>query len=150
MKIGIAADHGGFELKQQMARLIETAGHEVQDFGAHENDPKDDYPDYVIPLAQAIAGGEVDRGIAICGSGVGASIAANKVAGIRAALVTETYSARQGVEHDDLNLMCLGGRVIGIELAKELIGAFLEAHYSGEERHQRRLGKISALEERWK
>jgi len=150
MKIGIAADHGGFELKQQMARLIETAGHEVQDFGAHENDPKDDYPDYVIPLARAIAGGEVDRGIAICGSGVGASIAANKVAGIRAALVTETYSARQGVEHDDLNLMCLGGRVIGIELAKELIGAFLEAHYSGEERHQRRLGKISALEERWK
>jgi len=130
--------------------LIETAGHEVQDFGAHENDPKDDYPDYVIPLARAIAGGEVDRGIAICGSGVGASIAANKVAGIRAALVTETYSARQGVEHDDLNLMCLGGRVIGIELAKELIGTFLEAHYSGEERHQRRLGKISALEERWK
>ncbi len=150
MKIGIAADHGGFELKQQMARLIEAAGHEVQDFGAHENDPKDDYPDYVIPLARAIAGREVDRGIAICGSGVGASIAANKVAGIRAALVTETYSARQGVEHDDLNLMCLGGRVIGIELAKELIGAFLEAHYSGEERHQRRLGKISALEERWK
>lgn len=150
MKIGIAADHGGYELKNKMADLIRQAGHEVTDFGADTFDPKDDYPDFVTPLARAVAAGEVDRGIAICGSGVGAAIVANKVKGIRAALITESYSARQGVEHDRMNLMCLGGRVIGVELAKELIRAFLHAEYTGEARHERRLDKITALEENWK
>ena len=146
MKIGIAADHGGYALKEKLSVLIRDAGFELVDFGASSYDPVDDYPDFVIPLARALAAGEVDRGLAVCGSGVGASIAANKVRGVRAALITETYSARQGVEHDDLNLLCLGGRVIGIELAKELLRAFLDAEFSGEERHRRRLGKIAALE----
>ena len=146
MKIGIAADHGGYALKEKLSVLIRDAGFELVDFGASSYDPVDDYPDFVIPLARALAAGEVDRGLAVCGSGVGASIAANKVRGVRAALITETYSARQGVEHDDLNLLCLGGRVIGIELAKELLRAFLDAECSGEERHRRRLGKIAALE----
>ena len=146
MKIGIAADHGGFELKEFLAKLIRQAGYEVTDFGAESYDPADDYPDFVIPLARAVAAGKVDRGLAVCGSGVGASIAANKIKGIRAALITETYSARQGVEHDDLNLLCLGGRVIGVELAKELVFAFLNAEFTGEERHRRRLRKIEAVE----
>ncbi len=146
MKLGIAADHGGYALKEKLSGLIREAGHEVVDFGAKAYDPVDDYPDFVIPLARAVAAGAVDRGLAVCGSGVGASIAANKVKGVRAALITETYSARQGVEHDDMNLLCLGGRVIGIELAKELVFAFLGAEYTGEERHRRRLAKISALE----
>jgi len=146
MKIGIAADHGGYALKEKLSGLIREAGHELVDFGATSYDPIDDYPDFVIPLAQAVAGAEVDRGLAVCGSGVGASIAANKVKGVRAALITETYSARQGVEHDDLNLLCLGGRVIGIELAKELVFAFLAAEFTGEERHRRRLGKNADLE----
>ena len=147
MKIGIAADHGGFELKRLLTDLLRKAGYELVDFGALSYDPADDYPDFVVPLARAVAAGEVERGLAICGSGVGASIAANKIKGIRAALVTETYSARQGVEHDNLNLICLGGRVIGIELAKELVYAFLRAGFSGEDRHLRRLGKVSRLEQ---
>ena len=146
MRIGIATDHGGFELKQQIQAFILEKGFEVEDFGAHEYDAKDDFPDFVIPLAQAVGKGEITRGIAICGSGVGACIAANKIKNVRASLITESYSARQGVEHDDLNLMCLGGRVIGIELAKELVVNFLSAEYVGEERHQRRLDKIAALE----
>lgn len=149
MKIGIAADHGGLELKSKLAMAIKEAGYEVVDFGAVDYDPEDDYPDFVVPLAQAVSRGEVDRGLAVCGSGVGASIAANKVKGVRAALITEIYSARQGVEHDNLNLMCLGGRVIGFELAKTLADAFLEAEFTGEARHRRRLGKISALESLW-
>lgn len=149
MRIGIATDHGGFELQKQLADYLRQRGFEVKDFGAHELDPKDDFPDFVVPLARAVGQGEVDRGIAVCGSGVGAAIAANKVRNVRAALVTETYSARQGVEHDDLNMMCIGGRVIGIALAKELIDAFVGAHYQPEERFQRRLDKIADLEKDW-
>lgn len=149
MKIGIAADHGGFELKQLVVKMIKTAGYDVVDYGAHEYDRYDDYPDLIIPLAQGISDGEVEKGIAICGSGVGASIVANKIKGVRAALITETYSAHQGVEHDALNVICLGGRVIGQELAREIVFSFLEAEYSGEERHNRRLGKVTDLEENW-
>jgi len=147
MRIGIAADHGGFELKEKLSLYLREAGHELIDFGAKTYDPSDDYPDFVTPLARAVAAAQVERGLAVCGSGVGASVAANKVIGVRAALITESYSARQGVEHDDMNLLCLGGRVVGIELAKELLKAYLSARYTGEGRHQRRLGKIAALEE---
>jgi len=147
MKIGLAADHGGYELKNQIQQWLLDAGFETEDLGAHTYDAKDDYPDLVHPLAQAVAQGTVGRGIAVCGSGVGAAIVANKTKGVRAALITETYSARQGVEHDDMNVMCLGGRVIGPELAKELVFAFAKARYSGEERHNRRLQKLKALEQ---
>lgn len=146
MKIGIATDHGGFELKEVFASLLKTQGYEVKDFGAYVKDNTDDYPDFVVPLARAVAAGEVERGIAICGSGVGASIAANKIAGVRAALINDFYSAHQGVEHDDMNLLCLGGRVTGVEMAKELVTAFLRAAFTAEERHQRRLKKVQQLE----
>jgi len=146
MRIGLAADHGGFELKEQLKEEIRALGHEVRDFGALEYNPADDFPDFVIPLAKAVAAGEVDRGIAICGSGVGASIAANKVPGVRAALITEIYSARQGVEHDDMNILCLGGRVTCFALAWELVKTFLQARFQGAERHRRRLAKINRLE----
>jgi ribose 5-phosphate isomerase B len=146
MKLGIAADHGGFNLKEEVKAWLNSAGHQVKDFGAHQLDQFDDYPDYVIPLARAVASGEVKYGIAICGSGVGASIGANKVAGVRAALIHDSFSAHQGVEDDDMNLICLGGRVIGIKIAEELITAFLNARYIGAERHRRRLEKIKALE----
>jgi ribose 5-phosphate isomerase B len=146
MKLGIAADHGGFKLKEEVKAWIISAGHDVKDFGAHTFDQFDDYPDYVIPLARAVAAGEVKYGIAICGSGVGASIGANKIAGVRAALIHDSFSAHQGVEDDDMNLICLGGRVIGTKIAEELITAFLNARYIGAERHRRRLDKIKALE----
>lgn len=146
MKIGLAADHGGYELKNQVRIWLQEAGFDVEDLGAHAYDAADDYPDLIDPLAKAISKGQLKRGIAVCGSGVGAAIVANKSKGVRAALITETYSARQGVEHDDMNLMCLGGRVIGPELAKELVFAFANAQYSGEERHNRRLAKLKALE----
>jgi ribose 5-phosphate isomerase B len=146
MKLGIAADHGGFKLKDEIKAWLTAAGHEVKDFGAHTLDQFDDYPDYVIPLARAVASGEVKYGIAICGSGVGASIGANKVAGVRAALIHDSFSAHQGVEDDDMNMICLGGRVIGSKIAEELITAFLNARYIGAERHRRRLDKIKALE----
>jgi len=146
MKLGIAADHGGFNLKEEVKTWLNSAGHQVKDFGADHLDQFDDYPDYVIPLARAVASGEVKYGIAICGSGVGASIGANKVAGVRAALIHDSFSAHQGVEDDDMNLICLGGRVIGIKIAEELITAFLNARYIGAERHRRRLEKIKALE----
>jgi ribose 5-phosphate isomerase B len=146
MKIGLAADHGGFDLKNQIAEWLQGAGFEIADLGAHAYDAQDDYPDVVHPLAKAVATGKADRGIAVCGSGVGAAIVANKVKGVRAALITETYSARQGVEHDDMNLLCLGGRVIGSELARELVFAFAKAQYSGEERHNRRLQKLQQIE----
>jgi ribose 5-phosphate isomerase B len=145
-RIGIAADHGGFELKQYLAGRLREAGHHVTDFGDHRSQPDDDYPDFVVPLARAIAAGTVDRGIAICGSGVGASVAANKVAGVRACLVHETFSAHQGVEDDDLNLICLGGLVVGHALAWELVKTFLAARFSGAERHRRRLAKVADLE----
>ena len=146
MKLGIAADHGGFNLKEEVKTWLNSAGHQIKDFGAHQLDQFDDYPDYVIPLARAVASGEVKYGIAICGSGVGASIGANKVAGVRAALIHDSFSAHQGVEDDDMNLICLGGRVVGIKIAEELITAFLNARFIGAERHRRRLDKIKAIE----
>ncbi len=146
MRIGIAADHGGFSMKERMALMLRDNGHEVIDFGARELDPGDDYPDFVIPLARAVAAGEVERGIALCSSGVGASIAANKVAGVRASLVHDDYSAHQGVEDDDMNIICLGSLVVGFAQACELIRSFLNARFSGAERHRRRLAKVAALE----
>ena len=146
MRVGVAADHGGFELKGQMLGELKAAGYEVVDYGAQEYDAADDYPDFVAPLARAVARGEVERGLAICGSGVGASVAANKVRGVRAALITDPYSAHQGVEDDDMNIMCLGGRVTCYALAWDLIQTFLKARFKGAERFQRRLGKIKALE----
>jgi len=147
-RIGIAADHGGFELKQHLSASLRAAGHPVTDFGDTRARPDDDYPDFVVPLARAIACGEVDRGIAICASGVGASVAANKVAGVRACLIHETFSAHQGVEDDDLNMICLGGLVVGHAAAWELVQAFLAARFSGAERHRRRLATVAELESR--
>jgi ribose 5-phosphate isomerase B len=146
MRIGIACAHGGFELKTGLAARLREQGHQVVDFGAELLKPGDDYPDTVLPLARAVSGGEVERGIAVCGSGVGACIAANKVPGVRAGLVTEGYSAHQGVEDDDMNVLCLGGRVTGLELALELVDTFLQARFSGEPRFKRRLAKITAVE----
>ena len=146
MRIGIAADHGGFELKEQLIAALKAAGHEIVDFGAHELVAEDDYPDFVVPLARALARGEVDRGVAICGSGVGACIAANKVLGVRACLIHETFSAHQGVEDDDMNMICLGGRVVGFDLAWKLVETFLQAKFNITERFQRRLAKVKELE----
>ncbi|MCJ8209229.1 RpiB/LacA/LacB family sugar-phosphate isomerase [Mucilaginibacter sp. RS28] len=149
MKIGIVADHAGFEPKQQLLKMLQEAGYDVKDYGAFTYEPTDDYPDVVIPLGEAIAKGEVERGIAVCGSGVGVSVAANKMPGVRASLITETYSAHQGVEHDDMNLLCLGGRVIGLVLMWEIIQAYLKASYDGGERFQRRLDKVLAIEHKY-
>lgn len=146
MRVGIATDHGGYNLKVEIAERLRKAGHEVVDFGATKLDPSDDYPDFVIPLAQAVAAGKVERGIAVCGSGVGASYCANKVAGARAALVHDHFSAHQGVEDDHMNVLCLGGRIIGPELAWEIVEAFLAAKYSSAERHLRRLAKVAKIE----
>ena len=146
MHIGIAADHGGFELKAQLTETLKAAGYEVTDFGAHELVTGDDYPDVVVPLARAVAKGEVARGVAICGSGVGACVAANKVSGVRAALITDSFSAHQGVEDDDMNVMCLGGRVTGQALSWDLVQTFLGAQFKGDERFRRRLAKVTALE----
>lgn len=146
MRIGIATDHGGFELKKLLAARLQLAGHEVVDFGAHQLTLDDDYPDFVIPLGRALAAAQVDRGVAVCGSGVGATVCANKIKGVRACLIEDHFSARQGVEDDNLNLICLGGRIEGPELAWELVQAFLEAKFSQAPRHQRRLGKVAALE----
>ena len=146
MRFGIAADHGGFYLKQELVKILEAAGHQVRDFGAHAPVEDDDYPDFVVPMARAVAEKEVARGIAVCGSGVGACIAANKIRGVRAALITESFSAHQGVEDDDMNVICLGGRVVGRSLAVELIGIFLAATYKHTERFDRRLKKVAALE----
>jgi ribose 5-phosphate isomerase B len=145
-RIGIAADHGGYELKEHLLGMLREAGHDVIDFGDQQPRLDDDYPDFVVPLARAVADGKVERGVAICGSGVGASVAANKVAGVRACLVHENFSAHQGVEDDDLNLICLGGLVVGHALAWELVQTFLAARFSGAERHRRRLAKVAALE----
>jgi ribose 5-phosphate isomerase B len=146
MRVGVAADHGGFELKGQMLEELKAAGYEIVDYGSQEYDAADDYPDFVALLARAVAKGEVARGLAICGSGVGASVAANKVRGVRAALITDPYSAHQGVEDDDMNIMCLGGRVTCYALAWDLIQTFLQARYKGAARFQRRLDKVAALE----
>ena len=146
MRIGIAADHGGFELKVQLTIALKAVGYEVVDFGAHELVIGDDYPDFVVPLARAVAKGEITRGLAICGSGVGACVAANKVPGVRAALITDSFSAHQGVEDDDMNVMCLGGRVTGEALSWDLVQTFLNAHFKGAERFRRRLAKVAVLE----
>jgi ribose 5-phosphate isomerase B len=147
-RIGVAADHGGFELKEYLAAMLREADYEVIDFGDGKPKPDDDYPDFVVPLARAVAGGEVDRGLAICGSGVGACIASNKVPGVRACLIHECFSAHQGVEDDDMNVICLGGHVVGNALAWELVRTFLQARFSGAERHRRRLAKVARLESR--
>jgi ribose 5-phosphate isomerase B len=144
--IGIAADHGGYELKEHLAGKLREAGIGVVDFGDGRPGRNDDYPDFIVPLARAVAAGEVIRGVGICGSGVGASIAANKVAGVRACLIHENFSAHQGVEDDDLNMICFGGLVVGHALAWELTQTFLAAKFSGAERFRRRLAKVAALE----
>jgi ribose 5-phosphate isomerase B len=146
MHVGIATDHGGFGLKEELLARIRAAGHEVVDFGAHSLNPDDDYPDYVVPLARAVVAGDVDRGVAICGSGVGASVCANKVKGARACLIHDHFSARQGVEDDHMNILCMGGRTVGPEVAWDLVQTFLAAEFSFAPRHQRRLGKMAALE----
>ena len=148
MRIGIAADHGGFDLKEKVLKRLIASGYEVVDFGAKELYDQDDYPDYVLPLAKAVTGGDVQRGIAICGSGVGSCIAANKVPGVRAALITNAFSAHQGVEDDNMNIICLGGRVVGYELAWELIRIFLSSNFSDAERHRRRLAKVASEEKK--
>jgi ribose 5-phosphate isomerase B len=146
MRVGIATDHGGFDLKEELLAQLRAAGHDVVDFGAHELDPSDDYPDLIIPLARAVAAGEVARGIAICGSGVGASVCANKVPGVRAGLVHDHFSARQGVQDDNMNVLCMGGRTVGPAVAWDLVQTFLTCEFSGAERHVRRLGKVGSLE----
>ncbi len=146
MRIGIGSDHGGFVMKEQLARKLAEEGHEVVDFGNMVYDPDDDYPDFAIPLARAVATGYVERGVVLCGSGVGASVAANKVSGARAALCHDDYSARQGVEDDDMNVLCLGGRTMGTEVAWDCTRNFLSARFSGAERHNRRLAKVKQLE----
>jgi ribose 5-phosphate isomerase B len=147
-RVGVAADHGGFELKEQLVGRLRAAGHEVIDFGDCRLDPDDDYPDFVVPLARAVARGEVARGVAVCGSGVGACVIANKLPGVRARLIHETFSAHQGVEDDDLNVICLGGLVGDHVIAWELVKIFLAARFSGADRHRRRLSKVAELENR--
>ncbi len=146
MRVGIATDHGGFALKEEIVSRLRAASHEVVDFGAHALVPDDDYPDFVIPLARAVAAGTVERGVAICGSGVGASVCANKVPGVRAGLIHDDFSARQGVEDDHMNILCLGGRTVGPSVAWDLVQAFLAAEFSQAARHLRRLGKVASLE----
>ncbi|MBV9732963.1 MAG: RpiB/LacA/LacB family sugar-phosphate isomerase [Verrucomicrobia bacterium] len=146
MRIGIVTDHGGFALKEEIVKRLEGTSHEVVDLGAHALNQGDDYPDFVIPLAKAVAEGKVERGIAICGSGVGASVCANKIAGVRAALIHDHFSAKQGAEDDHMNILCMGGRTVGAEVAWDLVQTFLAAEFSKAERHLRRLGKVAALE----
>ena len=148
MRIGIAADHGGYGLKQDLSGRLTAAGHEVVDFGAKRLEPGDDYPDFVTPLARAVASGTVDRGVCVCGSGVGASVCANKVPGVRAGLIHDHFSARQGVEDDHMNIICLGGRVMGTMVAWDLVETFLAAEFSQAERHLRRLSKVAGLEKK--
>ena len=146
MRIAVGADHAGYVLKAEVVEMLRAQGHDVVDVGPHELDPLDDYPDFAKLLAKRVAAKESERGIMVCGSGVGASVAANKVRGVRAAMCHDTYSAHQGVEHDDMNVLCLGARIVGGELARELVNAFVAARFSGEERHQRRLDKVLAME----
>jgi ribose 5-phosphate isomerase B len=146
MRVGIATDHGGLGLKEELVTRLKTAGHEVVDLGAYTVADGDDYPDYVLPLARAVVAGRVDRGIAICGSGVGASVCANKVNGVRAALIHDHFSAKQGVEDDHMNILCMGGRTVGPLVAWDLVETFLNAKFSQEPRHLRRLGKVASAE----
>jgi ribose 5-phosphate isomerase B len=149
MRVGIATDHGGFGLKEDLLARLRASGHEVVDFGAHGLDAGDDYPDFVVPLARAVAAGTVERGVAVCGSGVGASVCANKIAGVRAALIHDHFSARQGVEDDHMNVLCIGGRTVGPCVAWDVVETFLGATFSQAERHLRRLGKVASLEAAW-
>src|SRR5262245_58340395 len=146
MKVGIATDHGGFALKEELMAKLSAAGHEVVDFGADGLNPFDDYPDFVAPLAKAVASGKVDRGVAVCGSGVGASVVANKVPGVRAGLIHDHFSARQGVEDDHMNILCMGGRTVGPAVAWDLVQTYLAAEYSRADRHLRRLRKVASIE----
>ena len=147
MRIGIATDHGGFELKEELVAQLRAARHEIFDFGANSLRSDDDYPDFIVPLAHAVASGQVERGVAICGSGVGASVCANKIAGVRAALIHDHFSAQQGVEDDHMNIICMGGKTVGSAVALDLVQTFLAAEFSHAERHLRRLRKVAALEE---
>jgi RpiB/LacA/LacB family sugar-phosphate isomerase len=149
MRIAIGSDHAGYELKQNLAAYVKSLGHEVQDLGTHSTEPVD-YPDYAEAVGKAIIDGTADRGILICGSGVGASVAANKMPGVRAGISHDTYSAHQGVEHDDVNVLVVGARIIGIELAREIVRTFLDARFSEEERHRRRLDKVNDIERRYR
>ncbi len=146
MRVAIGGDHNGFEFKNTFGRSLTDRGFEVIDIGPYELDPSDDYPDFAIGVGKAIQEGKADRGIVICGSGVGASIAATKLRGVRAAVCHDTYSAHQGVEHDNMNVLCIGSKIVGTQLASELIDAFLAASFTGEERHLRRLDKVVQLE----
>ncbi len=146
MRIGIATDHGGFNLKEELVKQLREGGHDVIDFGAHRLNQNDDYPDYVVPLAEAVAAQKVDRGVAICGSGVGASVCANKIRGVRAALIHDHFSAKQGVEDDHMNILCMGGRTVGAAVALDLVQTFLAAEFSQAQRHLRRLSKVASLE----
>ena len=148
MRVAIGADHAGYDLKEAVSGRLSRTGYETVDVGAHEFDPTDDYPDFAVAVAEMVRSGEADRGIIVCGSGVGSCVAANKLKGVRACVCHDTYSARQGVEHDDLNVLCLGGRIVGVSLADALVAAFLEARYTGEGRHARRLGKVLEAERR--
>lgn len=147
MRVGIATDHAAFQLKQDLLRRLKAAGHDIVDFGAHSLVSGDDYPDFVIPLARAVSSGEVERGIAVCGSGVGAAVCANKIPGVRAGLIGDHFSAHQGVEDDHMNVMCMGGRTVGPEVAWEFVETYLASEFSQAERHLRRLSKVAALEE---
>jgi len=147
MRVGVATDHGGFGLKEELVAQLRAAGHEVIDFDANILSPDDDYPDFVTPLARAVAAGQVQRGVAICGSGVGASVCANKIPGVRAALIHDHFSARQGVEDDHMNVICMGGRTVGPAVAWDLVQTFLSAEFSQADRHLRRLGKAASLEQ---
>ena len=147
MRIAVAADHGGYPLNERVIEELRGAGHELVDFGTHDGSVPDDYPDYARLVGEAVQNDAAEIGILICGSGVGAAVAANKLRGIRAALCGDTYSARQSREHDDCNVLCLGARVVGVELALEIVRAFVAAKFTGEERHRRRLAKIAAMED---
>lgn len=148
MRLGICTDHGGFSLKEELTAQLRAAGHEVVDFGAHALSSSDDYPDFVIPLAEAVAAGKVERGVAVCGSGVGASVCANKIPGVRAGLIHDHFSAKQGVEDDHMNIICMGGRTVGPAVAWDLLQTFLAAKFSDAERHVRRLSKVAALDKK--
>lgn len=147
MRIAIGADHAGYIMKSHLIQTLRNLGHEVVDVGAHVSDPSDDYPDFAKALGEQVVTQKSDRGVLVCGSGVGASVAANKIRGIRASMCHDTYSAHQGVEHDNINVLCIGARIVGEALANELVETFVSARFSGEERHQRRLNKVLAMED---
>lgn len=148
MRIAIGTDHAGYRMKEMLVTQLRAAGHDVQDFGTNSEESVD-YPDYAEPVAEAVRNGEADRGVLVCGSAIGMCLAANKVPGIRAGVSHDSYSAHQGVEHDDMNILCIGSRVIGDELAREVVGRFIDARFSGEERHRRRLDKLLAIESKY-